>query len=76
MFKNKKVNPWFTIAYALLQAIFVIGWGYWAIEALNRQNWLWCVASAICAIGCFSKSIRLLLQANDEATEYYRKANC
>jgi hypothetical protein len=74
MYKSK-TNPWFTVGYALLQTIFVIGWGYWTVDAFNQENWFLMAVYAICVIGCFSKAIKLLLRANAEAAAYYRKVN-
>jgi hypothetical protein len=75
MFKknNKPCNPWVTFAYAILKAIFAIGWGYWCITGINQQN-IWLITvPGICFATCMSDSVRLLLRADKEADEYRKK---
>lgn len=71
--KSKPCNPWVTFAYAMLKAIFAIGWGYWAIIGIQQQNILLLITSGLCFVVCFSDCVKLLLRANCEASEFYRK---
>lgn len=74
MFKNNKTcNPWVTLAYAMLKAVFAIGWGYWAVTGIQQQNIWLIIIPGFCFVTCVADCVKLLFQANHESTEYYRK---
>jgi hypothetical protein len=74
MFKNKKpLNPWVTFAYAMLKAVFAIGWGYWFITGIQQQNIWLIVVPGICFATCMADGARLVLLADQEVDEYRKK---
>jgi hypothetical protein len=74
MFKknNKPRNPWITFAYAILKAVFAVGWGYWAIVGVQQQNVWLIITPGICFAICMADCVKLLLRADHEADECRR----
>lgn len=69
--KNTHSNPWITFAYAMVRLILTVFWGYWAITGIQQKNILLAVVSAFCFVTFFADCVKLLLRADQEATEDY-----
>lgn len=73
--KNKPCNPWRTLLQAFEKIFAVIFFGYWSIRSYNESRHGLIIALFVfVAVLYFKDAVLMLLKANAETTEFYRKA--